>query len=101
MLERWPDLKWYEDRKFIFSFCKTAMKPYDAYVKAILIRAKLHYGELIRVSSDGDWSDWEKGRKICRDIFGEKGDPYPFDERQDEDEDEQPLVTFIPSNQVG
>lgn len=64
----------------IFTFCKTARKPYDAVVGSLLIRAKLHYGDSIRVSSDGEgewgtsegyWS-WDDVRDFYRTVFGEE-----------------------------
>ncbi len=63
-----------------FSFCKTAMKPYDAVVTAILIRAKVIYGSCVSVSSDGEWDsgDWDKGRELYSQVFGELA-PCPFD----------------------
>jgi hypothetical protein len=55
-----------------FNFCKTAHRPYDAVVCAVLIRAKVHYGAGIQVSSDGDWDpDWVEAAKLCIDLFGE------------------------------
>lgn len=44
-------------------FCKTEHKPYDAVICAILIRAKMIYGDLVDIYSDGDWGsgDWQNG----------------------------------------
>ena len=55
-----------------FSFCKTreTVRPYDAVVTAILIRAKVHYGNAIEVSSDGDWVEWERGVQLVKDALG-------------------------------
>lgn len=61
----------------IFDFCKTAHKPYDAVVTAVLIRAKVIYGDLVKVRSDGDWSEWKAGRDIYEAVFGELA-PNPF-----------------------
>jgi len=55
----------------IFDFCKTAYKPYDAVVCAVLIRAKVIYGDLVDVRSDGDWHEWQKGRELYERVFGE------------------------------
>ena len=41
-----------------FAFCKTAHKPYDEIVCCFLLIAKKHLGDMIVVSSDGDWFDW-------------------------------------------
>jgi hypothetical protein len=62
----------------IFDFCKTAHKPYDAVVTAVLIRAKVIYGKLVKVRSDGNWSDWQDGRKIYEAVFGEVA-PCPME----------------------
>lgn len=61
-----------------FQFCKTGNRPYDAVVCAVLIRAKVHYGDGISVSSDGDWGvqdEWFQGELICRELFGEVVNP--------------------------
>ncbi len=54
-----------------FDFCKTAMKPYDAVITAILIRAKTIYGNCVNISSDGEWQDWQAGREMYQTVFGE------------------------------
>lgn len=55
----------------VFNFCKTAYKPYDAVVTAILLRSKQYYGKLVDVYSDGLWSEWLEGRKLYEQTFGE------------------------------
>ena len=67
-----------EGEKDHFSFCKTAMKPYDAVVTAILIRAKVIYGSCVSVKSDGDWQEWQAGREMYETVFGETAE-CPFD----------------------
>jgi hypothetical protein len=65
------------------SFCKTREpdRPYDAVVNAILIRAKVHYGDALSVSSDGDWSDWARGVQLVKDAFGVDAEcPWEDDE---------------------
>ncbi len=62
----------------IFDFCKTAHKPYDAVVTAVLIRAKVIYGKCVEIRSDGDWSDWQAGRDIYEAVFGEVA-PCPME----------------------
>jgi len=72
-----------------FSFCKTAYKPYDAVITAILIRAKTIYGSCVAISSDGGWDSdelysdgygsWAKGRELYETVFGEVAE-CPFDE---------------------
>jgi len=54
-----------------FDFCKTARKPYDAVVTAILLCAAVLAEEGIRVSSDGYWDDWSEGREIVQELFPE------------------------------
>lgn len=53
-----------DDDRRIFSFCKTAMKPYDAAVCAVLLAAARTLGDDVRITSDGSWESWVKGRKI-------------------------------------
>ena len=52
------------DKSMVFSFCKTACKPYDKFVTACLIYAKLIFGKDVRISSDGDIADWQAGKKL-------------------------------------
>lgn len=43
----------------LFDFCKTARKPYDTLVCAVLIAFKYHFGDQVAVSSDGSWDgEW-------------------------------------------
>jgi hypothetical protein len=58
------------DGEWVFDFTKTAYKPYDAVVTAILIRAKHIYGDAVRVESDGSWDDWTMGRNLYELTFG-------------------------------
>ena len=55
-----------------FNFCKTAEKPYDAVVTAILILLKNEIGADITVTSDGTWNDWEGGRLLFETVFDEQ-----------------------------
>jgi hypothetical protein len=52
-----------------FNFCKTAQKPYDTAVTASLILAKKIFGDNIKVSSDGNWSDWESGQLLYESVY--------------------------------
>jgi hypothetical protein len=70
--------EWRKDDPDFFEFCKTAYKPYDAVVTAILIRAKTIYGSCVRISSDGEWSEWQAGRDMYEAIFGEVAE-CPFE----------------------
>ena len=49
-----------------FDFCKTAQKPYDNVVTAILILAKEYFPEWLEVTSDGTKADWQKGYYLFR-----------------------------------
>ena len=76
--------EWRIAEDFYFDFCKTAQKPYDAVVTAILIRAKEIYGNLLRVTSDGEWApdklswgSWASGRALYEEIFKTEA-PSPF-----------------------
>jgi hypothetical protein len=53
-------------KRILFDACKTAQKPYDICVVACLILAKIHFGENIKISSDGDLADWEEGVKLVK-----------------------------------
>jgi hypothetical protein len=52
-----------------FNFCKTAEKPYDAVVTALLIHLKRSLGNGVTVTSDGDWNDWTGGRLLYETVF--------------------------------
>ena len=61
--------KFIERDRRISAFCKTAHKPYDEIVTAILLRA----ADLIpdfNISSDGYWYDWSPGRDLYSNLFG-------------------------------
>ena len=47
-----------------FEFCKTAQKPYDLPVTAVLILAVKHFKDDVKVSSDGDAADWQAGIEL-------------------------------------
>lgn len=50
-----------------FQFCKTARKPYDRYVKAVLVVANYYAPGALTVSCDGDDEDgcWDEGVRIA------------------------------------
>ena len=53
-----------------FDFCKTARKEYDIAVCCALIIAKKHFGDIIRVSSDGqDQDGWGKAKELCQETL--------------------------------
>lgn len=53
-----------------FDFCKTAQKPYDVVVTALLLGAREAYGDAVRISSDGSPSEWEDGVRLFREATG-------------------------------
>lgn len=55
-----------------FQFCKTARKPYDAVVVAVLATMAHYAPNVLEVSSDGDGVDWEAGCALASDILGVK-----------------------------
>ena len=61
-----------------FFFCKTARKPYDTCVVALLAIMKKHLGKKIKISSDGNINDWSEGLALCKEILGYN--KFEFDE---------------------
>ncbi|KAJ7586287.1 hypothetical protein C8J56DRAFT_766489, partial [Mycena floridula] len=55
-----PGLSW--------QFCKTARGPYDEIVTAILLSSMLA-GKGLKVSSDGEWEDWQEARDLCHKLW--------------------------------
>ena len=49
-----------------WAFCKTARKPYDLAVAAILAYLESVYYKKFSVGSDGDLADWEAGVKLAQ-----------------------------------
>jgi hypothetical protein len=66
--------------KKIFECTKTAYKPYDLAVNVVLIIAKKHLKNHIKIRSDGDIENWEEGMQLCQHFLG-----YGEDFRLDED----------------
>ena len=52
-----------------FNFCKTARKPYDLMVCAVLFLAKYHLKDKIKISSDGDMEDWKPAIEFVESLF--------------------------------
>jgi hypothetical protein len=52
-----------------FDFCKTARKPYDTVVCALLIHLKAVLGDGVEIKSDGDWEEWEGGQVLYETTF--------------------------------
>ena len=48
------------------------MKPYDEYVTAVLMLAKLYLGNEIKLSSDGEVADWQYGINLINKKMGWK-----------------------------
>lgn len=56
---------------FVWRSCKTARKPYDLVVCAILLRARQLMPTSFAIGSDGDWNDeWMKARGLMAMLFG-------------------------------
>jgi len=49
------------DRQGAFEFCKTAHKPYDKYVVAVLCAIYRVQRDIMNISSDGNTADWTEG----------------------------------------
>lgn len=49
------------DRQGAFEFCKTAHKPYDRYVVAVLCAVYRVQRDIMNISSDGNTADWTEG----------------------------------------
>jgi hypothetical protein len=57
----------------MFNFCKTAQKPYDTVVTALLIALHASYGDSVDISSDGGSADWVRGLELFESATGLKG----------------------------
>jgi hypothetical protein len=56
---------------YVFSFCKTARKPYDIVVTALLAALHDRLGpSVIIVTSDGDPQDWADGCQLASCVLG-------------------------------
>jgi len=58
------------DREGGRGFCKTARKPYDAYVGTVLMVAAIMFGDQINVTSDGDENDWGAVFDVAQVAYG-------------------------------
>jgi hypothetical protein len=52
-----------------FNFCKTARKPYDAVVVAILCIVEHFAPSKLDIYSDGDTEEWGEGLKLAKSII--------------------------------
>ena len=64
----------------IFSYCKTARRPYDLAVQCALIILKHHLGDHLTVASDGPEGDWDNARGVCQQHLG-YGQDFRLDPR--------------------
>lgn len=78
--ETMPDYQKKDGKNLIFNFTKTAYKPYDLAVTAVLVILKHHFGDKILVRSDGDLKDWRDGSMYCQMVLG-YGSRFTLDER--------------------
>ena len=74
-----------------FEFCKTAQKPYDKYIVAMLI-AVAQITDSITVSSDGDQSDWLEGLQLYVDRCTLNNAPNDYAEFRED------VKEFIPAS---
>ena len=58
-------VEWSGQRKG-WSFCKTAQKPYDVAVTAVLVYLESVYPQCLSVGSDGVPADWQAGLELAR-----------------------------------
>lgn len=72
---RTPPAFWYGSDGLAFGFCKTAQRPYDPAVVAVLLLAHRHYGGALEISSDGDAHELAPGVALLSAAFPERP-PY-------------------------
>lgn len=56
----------------VFEFCKTAIKPYDKAVVAVLATVAAIEGKRFKVSSDGTAEDWAEGVALANSILADE-----------------------------
>jgi hypothetical protein len=62
-----------------WSFCKTARRPYDLAVTAVLLCAHLLMPDTFLIWSDGDWDrDWRPARDLVQRLVGDVPQANPF-----------------------
>lgn len=54
----------------LFQCIKTAYRPYDIAVTAVLVALKHHFGDDVVISSDGEMKDWRDGQFLCINLLG-------------------------------
>jgi hypothetical protein len=58
-----------EEKGLCFNCCKTAYRPYDLIITAVLISLK-HYFPECQIHSDGEDKDWLDGKFLCNNLLG-------------------------------
>src|SRR5438067_2052884 len=58
------------NRPEVFGFCKTGGGQYDLAVKAALVIAKHHLGDLLTVTSDESEQNWDEARGLVHNRLG-------------------------------
>jgi len=53
----------------VFNFCKTAEKPYDKYVTAMLILADNIAPGVLHITSDGWFHEWREGFELAQSVI--------------------------------
>jgi hypothetical protein len=60
----------FEPGEKIYHGVKTAYRPYDIIVTAVLIALKNHFADEVTIKSDGEGKDWIDGRMLCQNLLG-------------------------------
>lgn len=76
-IEKWQTPTKVDGVNLYFDFCKTAYRPYDLVVTAILLAAKHRLKNRIRVSSDGTDAQWWDTKLFTFNVLG-FGPEYAF-----------------------
>jgi len=58
----------FDERGKVFGFCKTARRPYDKIVTAVLVCFKRHFPN-VEIESDGGEEGFDEGKRICDKLF--------------------------------
>jgi len=65
-----PQNPWEKGEKGTFNFCKTARKPYDSAVVALLVIMAHHAPEAWEIGSDGETDEWQEGLELAQRATG-------------------------------
>jgi hypothetical protein len=66
----------------MWSFCKTARKPYDLAVTLILLCAKYHLKGGIKITTDGGNDEWAHSFELFEDLFEGRKFMFEFEDYQ-------------------